>query len=198
MKLEWKRTHIQLEKELNSLDMFVIDFTKLLDEMNIKYVLVSGYVAILFGRSRSSEDIDMMMETVDESTFSLLWNALKKRFWCLNTSISKEAFVEYLNQGLALRFAYQNTAIPNMEVKLVKNELDDWTLSQRQKVKLNNTLLHISPLELQIPFKLFLGSQKDMEDARYLNNIFKDKLNRQMLHDFARKLKIEQELREYL
>ena len=48
---------IKLNKELNKLDKFVIDFCKLLD----RYVIVSGYVSILFGRSRSTEDVDLLI-----------------------------------------------------------------------------------------------------------------------------------------
>jgi hypothetical protein len=42
------KKEIILDKELNNLDKFVIDFVSLLDN----YVIVSGYVSILFGRSR--------------------------------------------------------------------------------------------------------------------------------------------------
>lgn len=53
---------IKLKKEPNDLDRLVTDFVKILDRNSIKYVLVSGYVSILFGRSRSSEDIDMIVK----------------------------------------------------------------------------------------------------------------------------------------
>lgn len=198
MEIEWKEKNIELKKEINSLDLIVFDFTKILEEIGIKYVLVSGYVAILFGRSRSSEDIDIIMQTIDESAFSKLWGKLTKLFWCLNSSKIDEAFKDYLKHGLSLRFAYENQVIPNVEIKVPKNELDTWTLEWRQAVKINTRVIYISPLELQIPFKLFLGSQKDIEDARYLNNLFKGNLNSQTLHSFARKLKIEQKLRELL
>ncbi|MGI0038162.1 MAG: hypothetical protein ACRD99_07370 [Nitrososphaera sp.] len=49
---------IKLDKELNDLDRLVIDFVAILNRCKINYVLVSGYVSIHFGRSRSSEDID--------------------------------------------------------------------------------------------------------------------------------------------
>gem|GEM_PF-4971067 len=45
------------EKVLNKYDRFVLDFT--LEKEKIRYVLLSGYVAILFGRSRQTEDIDL-------------------------------------------------------------------------------------------------------------------------------------------
>lgn len=36
---------------------------------NIKYVIVSGYVAILFGRSRISEDVDLLVEHISFEKF---------------------------------------------------------------------------------------------------------------------------------
>lgn len=85
-----------------------------------------------------------------------------------------------------------------MEVKFPKNELDIWTLENKKKVILNNEILFISPLELQIPFKLFLGSEKDIEDARYLYRLFKDKLNTGLLKEFNRKFNIEGLFNKYL
>ena len=48
---------IKLDRELNELDLFVLDFVKVL-EKHARYVLISGYVALLFGRSRTTEDVD--------------------------------------------------------------------------------------------------------------------------------------------
>ena len=46
---------IKLDKELNLLDKFVLEFVRIL-EKHVNYVIVSGYVAILFGRARSTEE----------------------------------------------------------------------------------------------------------------------------------------------
>ena len=51
-----------IDRETTDLDMFVMDFVDLLHEAKINYVIVSGYVSILFGRSRLSEDIDVILE----------------------------------------------------------------------------------------------------------------------------------------
>ena len=57
MEIEFKGNKIKFNKELNELDKFVLKFVAVLERLKIKYVLISGYVAILFGRSRSSENI---------------------------------------------------------------------------------------------------------------------------------------------
>ncbi len=53
-------TEIMFNKIVNNLDKFVIDFCSILNELEIRYVIVSGYVSILFGRSRSSEYMNLI------------------------------------------------------------------------------------------------------------------------------------------
>jgi len=58
MEIEFKGDNIIFDRELSLLDSFVLNFTELLITNNIKYVIISGYVAILFGRSRISEEFE--------------------------------------------------------------------------------------------------------------------------------------------
>jgi len=198
MELNFTKDCISFEKELNQLDQFVIDFTTILNALDIKYVIISGYVAILFGRNRASEDIDLFIEKIDFSKFQTLWNVLEKQFDCIITNTVDEAYHQYLKEDFALRFARKGEVIPNMEIKFCKDPLDFLSLQEKKQVVLNKHSLFISPLELQVSFKLFLGTQKDIEDARYLFALFKDHLNQSLLHSFSRKLKIEEELKRYL
>jgi len=43
-----------------------------------------------------------------------------------------------------------------------------------------------------------LGSQKDIEDARFLYNLFKENLDMPLLKEFNQKLKIEEVFNDYL
>jgi len=198
MNIKYSKNRIEFEKELNALDKFVIDFTFILNKLNIKYVIVSGYVSILFGRSRTSEDIDLIVEKLNFDKFRKLWENVYKKFECIIEKNSEHAYKEYLLTGHAIRFSKKDKFIPNIEMKFPKIDLDFWVLEERREVLLNNYKLFISPLELQIPFKLFLGSEKDIEDARHLYSIFKDKLDLELLQEFNRKLKIEKLFNKYL
>lgn len=198
MDIKFLKDKIEFEKVLNSLDKFVIDFTSILDKLNIKYVVISGYVSILFGRSRTSEDIDVIIEKMDKDRFRMFWEEILGEFDCIITEGMEDAYDNYLLTNHAIRFAKKGMFIPNMEVKFPKIDLEKWALEQRKKVIINGLTLFISPLELQISFKLFLGSEKDIEDARYLYRLFEDKLDIQSLHEFNRKLKIEEVFNKYL
>lgn len=197
MEIEYSET-IKFERELSKLDKFVIEFTKILNKHNIKYVLVSGYVSILFGRNRTSEDVDLIVEKINFRKFKELWNELYVKFECLNTENIKQAYEEYLLNNISIRFSMKKIYVPNMEIKFPKTDLDKWTVEYKKEVKVNNNLLFISPIELQIAFKLFLGSKKDIEDAHYLYRIFKDKINQKLFKRFNRQLNIEGVFNKYL
>jgi hypothetical protein len=56
------------------------------------------------------------------------------------------------------------------------------------KVIMGENQVFISPIELQIPYKLYLGSDKDIEDAVYLWDIFKGKINNHLLKTYISSL----------
>lgn len=59
-------------------------------------------------------------------------------------------------------------------------------------------MLHISPIEVQILFKLFLGSEKDIEDAAHLYEVFKHRLDIGLMEEFARRLNVEKDMERFL
>lgn len=199
MELDVSRRRIKLDKELNELDHLVIDFTKILSANKTDYVLVSGYISILFGRSRSSEDIDLVVKKISRKQFSILWQALsEKGFECITTDNPKNAYDRYLMKRSAIRFAKEGTFIPNMEFKFPKTALDRWVVRHAKKAVLNGNAIKISPIELQVSFKLFLGSEKDIEDAKYLYKLFKETLDKRLLAYFLENLDKEDKFNKYL
>ena len=195
MEIVFSKNNIKFNKKINNLDIFVIEFTKILRKHNIKYVIISGYVSILFGRSRNTEDVDIFIEKINYDKFLILWNELSKKFCCLATSNPKIAYDEYLNDKTAIRFSYIDSFIPNFELSFPKDVLDKYSLDNAIHVNLEDEELYISPLELQIAYKLFLGSEKDLEDARFLFKLFKEHLNKSKLTEFVRQLKVNDKLK---
>ena len=62
MGIEIKGDEIVINRELSELDRFVLDVIDVV-EKHARYVIVSGYVTILFGRSRGTEDVDFVIES---------------------------------------------------------------------------------------------------------------------------------------
>ena len=70
MNIQYTQSGIILtNKTLSELDIFVLDFLDIL-KVYTDYVIVSGYVTILFGRARGTEDIDIIIEKIDRRTFN--------------------------------------------------------------------------------------------------------------------------------
>lgn len=89
-------------------------------------------------------------------------------------------------------------SMPNIEFKFPKTDLDKWTLDNSRRVVLNGKTINVSAVELQIAYKLLLGSEKDIEDARYLHHIFNQHLDQKMLKFFLEKLDKVDDFNRYL
>lgn len=81
-----KNNTIELNKEINELDLFVLDLIKIIEKYT-KYVLISGYVSIFFGRARSTEDVDMFIEKLSYNTFEKMFNEFKSKGYELTEDI---------------------------------------------------------------------------------------------------------------
>ncbi len=173
---------IEIDKELSELDRFTIEFVNTIKK-HTEYVIVSGYVSIILGRSRGSEDIDIIIPKMnEEKTKEMIEELLKKRFYCLNTE--KDHF-EYLNDKVALRFAKEGTVIPNMEMKFAKNKIETIALKNKIRVKIKGKEIYISQLELQIAFKeQILKSPKDIEDAKHIRLVAKGYIDDDLIKEY--------------
>ena len=184
------KSTIKLDKVKTELDAFLMDFIRIL-EKRTKYVIISGYVSILFGRTRGTEDIDVIIEKMERERFGKLYEDLKsKGFYCLNAD-ELDGIHEQLSEKTAVRFAKKGQVIPNIEVKFAKTPLDNETLKENLKVIMPFGTLAISRIEQQIAFKRYaLKSGKDIEDARHLENIFKDHLDKSKIERYRKLVKI--------
>lgn len=134
---------------VSKLDLFVIDFIKILEKYT-DYVIVSGYVSTLFGRSRGTEDIDIFIEKMDFQTFKQLKDELRqKKYWFLNAKNPLELYA-MLNNKPAIRAAIQDTVIQNIKIKFTNNRIDQDSLQKHMEVKIDRDIINILLLEIQI------------------------------------------------
>jgi len=57
-----------IERSLSDLDYFVRDFIKILKKYS-RYLIVSGYISICTGRTRGTEDIDILVPLMERGKF---------------------------------------------------------------------------------------------------------------------------------
>lgn len=79
MELKYSKDSLEIKRVLSDLDNFLLNFVKILNLLKIRYVIISGYVAILFGRSRATEDIDMFVDNIGKETFTRLLKEIEKK-----------------------------------------------------------------------------------------------------------------------
>lgn len=163
----------------NLLNEFAADFVRALGKNKIRYIIVSGFVAIAHGRSRGTEDIDMIIEKISPEKFGRLHSGLVKAgFECLQGSKPRTLFDDYLKENTALRYVRKGQFIPEMELKLAKDALDDKQIEERIRLPLTGLTFYFSSIETNIAFKEeLLKSPKDLEDAKHLRIIYAEKLD---------------------
>ena len=197
MNIEFSKDGIRFKRELSELDKFVFRFIDLLEESETDYVIVSGYVSILLGRTRTTEDVDILIDKIEVEKFKDFYNSVyNNKMWILNEVKLDKAY-SMLEDGLAIRVAEKNEVIPNIELKFTKEDLDYIAMKTRLKVLVNDKQAFISNIELQIAFKFYLGTNKDIEDAIHLYELFKDKLDNKLIKEFATKLNVTDIMKRY-
>ena len=197
--MEYKLEHgtLRLDKVLSDLDKLVLDFVSVLVDSKIRYVIISGYVAIFFGRSRTTEDTDVFVEKMGRKKFNAFYSKLiGNGYWVINAADEAEAF-DLLMDSLAIRAAKKDNVVPNFEIKLPKKDTDFFSLDNAMKVVVNGKTLLMSPFEMQIPFKLWLGSEKDIEDAVHLYTLFNDRLDKRLMARVGSRLGVKGKMVEY-
>lgn len=181
-----------VEREPNELDELAIEFTSLLDDLDIQHVYVAGYLAILTGRSRATEDIDVLIERLDERRVLELVDHLEDEgMW--GPAMPLDDTYAMLSEGDNIWVAPDGQVIPHVEAKFVRDEADRASLTNAITARIGDGELPVGPLELQIPYKLYLGAQKDVEDAAHLYALFEGELRESEIERWAGKLEVKDE-----
>ncbi|MBL7147588.1 MAG: hypothetical protein ISS82_02075 [Nanoarchaeota archaeon] len=182
---------IKLDRELNELDKFVLNFIKILKK-HTDYVVVSEYILILFGKLGQTGDINVFIKELNKKEFFIFYEDLKKQgYWCLNAEDNNEIY-SYLSEGLAVRFALKNQTIPNFEIKFAKKKSAIESLKDTLTVITKQGDIIISSLERQIAYKkYYLKSDKDLEDAKHIEEIFKNDIDYKKIDKYKHTIKLQ-------
>jgi len=184
------------EKEMNReisdrtiIDNFAEEFCRVVGR-HIKYIVVSGYVAIAHGIGRGTIDVDMIIEKMRERDFAKMHEELVgEGFECLQSSKADDIY-EYLIAGDSVRYIRIGEDLPEMEVKFVKDEIDELQMRTRKKFPFTGLDVWFSSIEFNVAFKEgYLKTPKDMEDAKHLRIIYKDELDELLIEDIKKMIK---------
>src|SRR3989344_5284643 len=95
----------------NILDRFAEKFCGIVDR-HLKYIVVSGFVAISHGRIRTTEDIDMIIEKISFDKFKTLHDDLRKEGFSCIQSDKVEDIYRYLEEGDRVRYVEREDLLP--------------------------------------------------------------------------------------
>ncbi|PSP49442.1 hypothetical protein BRC75_03690 [Halobacteriales archaeon QH_7_69_31] len=190
--MEFNDEGVVIDKPPSDLDRLMLEVGGILDDVGIEYSVVSGYVAVLFGRSRATEDIDVITERFDEGTADELATRLQEAgYW--GSAMPLDDLRETLADDLPVRIAEDGHRVPNVELKFASDEHDRTSLDDAIHVRLGGETIRVGSLEFQIAYKLDMGARRDYEDALYLHEVAGPSLNRTALEEHVMKLGVEDE-----
>lgn len=174
--IELRGDTLVVRRDPNHLDELAVAFSSILDRFEIAHVYVAGYVSILTGRARSTEDIGVLIEDIDRETAGELASVLEESgYW--GPAVPLTSFYDNLANGTNIWVAPDEQVTPHLEVKFARDEFDRASLENAITARIDDDAIPIGPLELQIAYKLTLGAQKDVEDAVHLYSLFEESLS---------------------
>ncbi len=183
---ELKNDTIIINRELTELDKFVRDFLRVLIKYS-DYLIVSGFVSISSGRTRGTEDVDIISPVMEKSKFVSFFEDIKKsNFWCYQSDDAEESY-EYIKDFQSIRFARIGEIFPNIEFipfdSTKKAKFFEFT--HPQKIEIKDFEFKIPQLEFEILYKeIVLAGKKDMDDAKHLRTFFSSILRKEKFKEY--------------
>lgn len=188
--IEFQEGELVVEREPNELDTLAMEFTRILDDLDVRHVYVAGYVAILTGRPRTTQDVDVLLERLGESRTERLVEELREAgMW--GPAMPLDDMYEMLANGDNIWVAPEEQVIPHIEAKFVRDETGRAALQNAVTAHIATAAIPVGPLELEIAYKLYLASRKDFEDAVHLFALFEESLRTEELERWVTKLGVE-------
>lgn len=187
---------LSLSRVPSALDEAVMEFTAVLDSVGVEYVIVSGYVVILTGRSRATEDVFVILEPLTDDRVDELIDALTDHGY-YGMAMPFDEVPAMLREGERVRIAEEGQLYPNFEVWFASNDVERVALEDALTAELDDHQLQISPIELQLAYKLQLAQRlgskqgKDFEDALHLYLTFGERLNTRALERYIDELGVQ-------
>ncbi len=168
---------------LNALSKVILFFEK----QNIPYALIGAMALNMYGRPRTTLDIDFLVLIDEKELDNIKDQAISEIIlldeeWIKNNPMLAKSHV---------RFNIEEVAIDFM---LPRDDHDKQVLKRRQKKKIHNQILWIITPEDLILQKLKVGRPRDFEDALTVLERLSGKLDVQYLECLAKRLGIFNEL----
>jgi hypothetical protein len=162
-----------------------------LNEQNIPYVVVGGISVIAWGRSRTTDDIDFIIDH-RKLNINHFVSYLKKN----NFFADEEDFLGFQTQDHCTIFF--KDGLFRVDIIGVYNEDNQISINQATKISFFEIQINIDNPESLIAHKLLFGSDQDIEDAYAILIRLKDQISIDFLFSNAERLKVKKKLKKLL
>jgi hypothetical protein len=164
-----------------------------LEESKIKYVLVGGVAAIIYGRPRTTTDVDIVVDNVNIDDIKRLEKVLKAHGFSLQENEILDAVNERSHCSIFLKdYLYR------IDIQGTYSPLDLRSLNNRLLMKIYDQNTYIEKAEDLIIAKLVFSSPQDYEDVHSILLRQKDNLDFIYLESVAKLENVEEQLQKIL
>lgn len=141
-----------------------IDFLVALNDFEVEYILVGGYAVILHGNARTTGDIDVWVNPVEENFVKLLKAFIQ--FGLPSDSLSKEKFLDTKTYEV---FSYGRPPIAIDIMTSVKGLSFDESFKHSKQFPVGDIKVNLIDYRDLIATKQASGRHKDLDDIEKLN-----------------------------
>ena len=161
--------------------------TDYFDNNSIPYVIVGGIAVISWGRPRTTQDIDIIIdhEKLSINDFS---SFLSKN----NFFVETQEIIDGFNEKSQVTILDKQSLF-RIDLTGLYDENKRDSLNHRQPQKLEGKIIYIDSPENLISHKLLFGSEQDFQDALAIYTRVINKLDKQRLLNLVIKLGVEKE-----
>lgn len=176
----------------NEIKVNLEDFFELVihcfEKARIQYVIVGGIASIVWGRPRTTNDVDVIIKAPETSILALA-DLLEKNGFVYGTrdiipAIEEKSIATLLHED----FPYK------VDIQGVYEPLNERALANRLSLRIFNIEAYIEKPEDLIIAKLHYGSTMDFEDAKAILIRQKTKLDLKYLKNVAHQEHLEEDL----
>ena len=175
-----------MERDLTDLDRYVCRFVRIVEKYT-DYVIVSGYISILLGLPRPTFDVDVLAKPMSREDFEKMLDELRANGF-VTIEDKEKAFILF-SQGHTI-----SIHTPDVWYFDFKQPKDRWgyvSISSPLIARIGECEIRIAPPEVQIPYKLWLGSDKDIKDAVYIYERLKEIIDEERLREYAEAMGVD-------
>jgi len=177
----------------------LVNIVKILNKLDIPYMIVGGMAVFVWGRPRFTADIDIIiaLEKKDAGKLVKILRTFGKAGY-----VSEEAVNEAVSRKTEFNFIDGETGV-KIDFWILKNDAFGKSQMTRRvpRTFLRNKIYFISPEDLilsKLEWHKISQSSKHLEDAESILRISKDKLDKNYLNQWAKKLGVSEILNKII